>query len=57
MRGPLLPLLLVVAGLALVGCSSDPGPNDPQMTPEQEAKLQQERYTPEQQAARDNRPR
>ncbi len=51
-------LACLVAVLALLmGCSSDPGPNDPTMTPEQEAKIQQDRYTPEQQAARDNRPR
>lgn len=50
-------LLMLALSAFLGGCSTDPGPNDPTMTPEQEAKIQQDRYTPEQQAARDNRPR
>jgi hypothetical protein len=40
----------------LAGCGSQ-GPNDPQMSPQEESKLRQNDFTPEQQKAREQRPR
>lgn len=55
MVGRLVLLCGVVLGLA--GCSTDPGPNDPKMNSTQESKLRENTMTPEQQQARESRPR
>jgi hypothetical protein len=49
--------LLTLVVLGLVGCSTDPGPNDPKMNAGEESKLRENTLTPEQQQARDSRPR
>jgi hypothetical protein len=50
-----LGLLVLVAGL-LLGCGGQ-GPNDPPMTPKEEQAMRSQAYSPEQQQAREQRPR
>ncbi len=44
-----LGLVALLAGLivGITGCSTEPGPNDPKMTPAEQKKEQETMYTPE----------
>ncbi|MEQ1821577.1 MAG: hypothetical protein ABL949_03620 [Fimbriimonadaceae bacterium] len=48
-------LLAIVVGV--MGCASDPGPNDPTMSAEAESKSRANQMTPDQVKARESRPR
>lgn len=53
--GRLVGFLVVI--LVVSGCSTQVGPDDPKMSPGDEAKLRENTMTPEQQKAREARPR
>lgn len=52
----MLPMLLIVLMGAFVGCGPK-APNDPEMSPQDEAKQREGSYTQEQREAREQRPR
>jgi hypothetical protein len=52
-----LAALVSLAAILACGCSTDPGPNDPAMTPGDEATMRDRAYTEEQKQAREQRPR
>lgn len=49
--------ILAVMGGALGGCSMQAGPNDPEMSPKESARIRENAYTPDQQESRSHRPR
>jgi len=50
-------LVLAILALAVAGCSTQAGPNDPSMSASDEAKIRENTMTAEERQARESRPR